>query len=411
MSVHINLLPYRDERRRMRQRQFGTQIGLVAALALAIVLLVHMLVSGNIGAQQERNQFLKQELARLDKDIGEIGRLKQEVAALLARKQVIERLQSDRAQAVHLLDQLVRQVPEGVYLRQVKQVGLGINLQGYSQANARVSTLMRNLAESAYLENPVLVEIKSATVNNRRVSEFSMNVSLREQLPSQAKPVTTPAVSAPVSTPGGAAMNEWLETVRNLQRDPSRWPLTPRVILMLSVFVLVLIGGYLGDIQDQLDTLDSGALEEDKLKGQYLQKKQQAVNLAQHRQQLEDIDRSFGALLKQLPDRAQMDALLVDINHAGVGRGLQFELFKPAAQETLREFYAELPIQIRITGAYHEMGKFASDIGGLSRIVTLNDIEIRADAKGGMVMDAVAKTFRYLDDKELTEQRKAAKKK
>ena len=203
MSVHINLLPYRDERRRMRQRQFGTQIGLVAALALAIVLLVHMLVSGNIGAQQERNQFLKQELARLDKDIGEIGRLKQEVAALLARKQVIERLQSDRAQAVHLLDQLVRQVPEGVYLRQVKQVGSGVNLQGYSQANARVSTLMRNLAESAYLENPVLVEIKSATVNNRRVSEFSMNVSLREQLPSQAKPVTTPAVSAPVSTPGG----------------------------------------------------------------------------------------------------------------------------------------------------------------------------------------------------------------
>jgi type IV pilus assembly protein PilN len=203
MSVHINLLPYRDERRRMRQRQFGTQIGLVAALALAIVLLVHVLVSGNISAQQERNQFLKQELARLDKDIGEIGRLKQEVAALLARKQVIERLQSDRAQAVHLLDQLVRQVPEGVYLRQVKQAGLGINLQGYSQANARVSTLMRNLAESAYLENPVLVEIKSATVNNRRVSEFSMNVSLREQLPSQAKPVTTPAVSAPVSTPGG----------------------------------------------------------------------------------------------------------------------------------------------------------------------------------------------------------------
>ncbi len=203
MSVHINLLPYREERRRMRQRQFGTQIGLVAALALAIVLLLHVLVSGNITAQQERNQFLKQELARLDKDIGEIGRLKQEVAALLARKQVIERLQSDRAQAVHLLDQLVRQVPEGVYLRQVKQVGLGINLQGYSQANARVSTLMRNLAESAYLENPVLVEIKSATVNNRRVSEFSMNVSLREQLPSQAKPVTTPAVSAPVSTPGG----------------------------------------------------------------------------------------------------------------------------------------------------------------------------------------------------------------
>mgnify|MGYP003345854625 CR=1 FL=1 len=135
------------------------------------------------------------------------------------------------------------------------------------------------------------------------------------------------------------------------------------------------------------------------------------ANLPMARQQLEDIDRSFGALLKQLPDRAQMDALLVDINRAGLGRGLQFDLFKPAPQETLREFYAELPIQIRITGSYHELGRFASDIGALSRIVTLNDLEIRAEAKGGMVMDAVAKTFRYLDDKELAEQRRAGKKK
>jgi type IV pilus assembly protein PilO len=206
-------------------------------------------------------------------------------------------------------------------------------------------------------------------------------------------------------------MNEWLEKIRNLPRDPSRWPLVPRLVLLISAFVLVLVGGYLGDVQDQFDTLDSGVLEEAKLKEQYLQKKQQAVNLAPHRQQLEDIDRSFGALLKQLPDRAQMDALLVDINHAGVGRGLQFDLFKPAPQETLREFYAELPIQIRITGSYHELGKFASDIGALSRIVTLNDIEIRADGKGAMAMDAVAKTFRYLDDRELAEQRKAAKKK
>lgn len=201
MTIHINLLPYREQRRQLRQRQFGTQAGLVASLALAIVLLVHVVVAGYVTAQQERNQFLKEELARLDKDIGEIGRLKQEVAALLARKQVIERLQTDRAQAVHLLDQLVRQVPEGVYLRQVKQTGLRVNLQGYSQANARVSTLMSNLAESAYLENPVLIEIKSATVNNRRVSEFSMNVSLREKFQSESKPTLKPAVSAPSAAP------------------------------------------------------------------------------------------------------------------------------------------------------------------------------------------------------------------
>ena len=206
-------------------------------------------------------------------------------------------------------------------------------------------------------------------------------------------------------------MNAWLEKIQNLPRDPSLWPLLPRLAMFGALFFLILLGGYLGDVQDQLDTLDSGVIEEAKLKEQYLQKKQQAVNLQPHRQQLEDIDRSFGALLKQLPDRAQMDALLVDINRAGLGRGLQFDLFKPAPQETLREFYAELPIQIRITGSYHELGRFASDIGALPRIVTLNDLEIRAEAKGGMVMDAVAKTFRYLDDKELAEQRRAGKKK
>lgn len=171
-------------------------------------------------------------------------------------------------------------------------------------------------------------------------------------------------------------MNAWLEKIQNLPRDPSLWPLLPRLAMFGALFFLILLGGYLGDVQDQLDTLDSGVIEEAKLKEQYLQKKQQAVNLQPHRQQLEDIDRSFGALLKQLPDRAQMDALLVDINRAGLGRGLQFDLFKPAPQETLREFYAELPIQIRITGSYHELGRFASDIGALSRIVTLNDLEI-----------------------------------
>jgi type IV pilus assembly protein PilO len=206
-------------------------------------------------------------------------------------------------------------------------------------------------------------------------------------------------------------MNAWLEKIQNLPRDPSQWPLLPRLAIFAALFLLVLLVGYLGDLQDQLDTLDSGVMEEEKLKEQYLQKKQQAVNLEPHRHQLEEIDRSFGALLKQLPDRAQMDALLVDINRAGLGRGLQFDLFKPAPQETLREFYAELPIQIRITGSYHELGRFASDIGALSRIVTLNDLEIRAEPKGGMVMDAVAKTFRYLDDKELAEQRRAGKKK
>ena len=126
-------------------------------------------------------------------------------------------------------------------------------------------------------------------------------------------------------------------------------------------------------------------------------------------QQLREIDSSFGTLLKQLPNRSQMDALLVDINQAGLGRGLQFDLFKPAPQETLRDFYAELPIQLRVAGSYHDIGQFASDIGQLSRIVTLNDLSL-VSTREGISMEAVAKTFRYLDDDEVAAQRKAASK-
>jgi type IV pilus assembly protein PilO len=139
-----------------------------------------------------------------------------------------------------------------------------------------------------------------------------------------------------------------------------------------------------------------------------LEKKKVAIDLPAYRKQLEEIDKSFGTLLKQLPGKSEMDALLTDINQAGLGRGLQFELFKPAAQETMRDFYAELPITIKVTGTYHDIGSFASDIGKLSRIVTLNDIGLTT-AKDGLVLDATAKTFRYLDESEVAQQRKAAK--
>jgi type IV pilus assembly protein PilN len=152
---------------------------MVAVLGLLIVGAVHLTIAGYIAVQSERNEFLKKENVRLDKEIEEIKKLKTEIAALLARKQIIERLQADRAQAVYLLQELVQQVPDGVYLKSIKQTGLKVNLTGYSQSNARVSTLMRNFLGSPYLENPDLVEIKAATVGNKRVSEFNMNVSLK----------------------------------------------------------------------------------------------------------------------------------------------------------------------------------------------------------------------------------------
>jgi type IV pilus assembly protein PilO len=147
-----------------------------------------------------------------------------------------------------------------------------------------------------------------------------------------------------------------------------------------------------------------------KLKEEYVNKKKQAINLDLHRQQLREIDTQFGALLKQLPNKSQMDALLVDINQAGLGRGLQFELFRPAAAEIRRDFYAELPITVKVTGNYHDMGAFASDVGQLSRIVTLNEVSILAGSDGNLTMDAVARTFRYLDDDEVAAQRRSAKK-
>lgn len=209
-------------------------------------------------------------------------------------------------------------------------------------------------------------------------------------------------------------MKQFLEQLqkqfKNLDpRDPSRWPVVPQVLLLLGVFIGIQVGAYFVEWQGQLEALDEGRQQEVKLKEEYVNKKRQAVNLDLYREQLRAIDNSFGALLRQLPSKSQMEALLVDINQAGIGRGLQFELFRPAGQETIREFYAELPITIKLSGRYHEIGAFAADIGQLSRIVTLNNIALTAGKDGTLVMDATARTFRYLDDEELSAQRRAGK--
>jgi type IV pilus assembly protein PilO len=202
-------------------------------------------------------------------------------------------------------------------------------------------------------------------------------------------------------------------TAAELQRylDPKKIGSAP-ILVKLGVLLVVLAGivaaSWYFDWQDQLDKIEREAKKETGLRETFLTKKKEAINLAAYQKQLEDIEKQFGALLKQLPGKAEMDALLTDINQAGLGRGLQFELFKPAAGESRRDFYAELPITIKITGNYHDIGAFASDISKLSRIVTLNDVGLTGTAKGGLVFDATAKTFRYLDDTEVAAQRKAA---
>ena len=200
-----------------------------------------------------------------------------------------------------------------------------------------------------------------------------------------------------------------LDDLRHLNmRDMGSWPLLPKIAILLVVFLAIVGAGYLLDWSDQWDTLEKSQAEEVKLKDQYSTKKAKAINFELYVQQLNEVEQSFGALVKQLPNRSEIDALLTDINQAGLGRGLQFELFRPATQERVQEFYAELPIKIRITGTYHDMGAFASDVAQLPRIVTLNDLVINND-KGTLVLDADAKTFRYLDEEEIQKQRALAK--
>jgi len=200
-----------------------------------------------------------------------------------------------------------------------------------------------------------------------------------------------------------------LDELRRLNiRDAGNWPLLPKIAVLVAIFLGIVVAGLFLDWKDQWEALGKAEQVEVGLKTQYTEKKKRAINFDLYVQQLNEVEQSFGALVKQLPNRSEIDALLTDVNQAGLGRGLQFELFKPAAQERMADFYAELPINIKITGNYHDMGAFASDIAQLPRIVTLNDVAISSD-KGNLSMEAVAKTFRYLDDEEIARQRAAAK--
>lgn len=178
--IRINLLPHREEARKQRRTNFYAAIGAMAVLGVIVGLLISFIIDGFIEAQEDKNAFLSAEIAKLDKDIAEIKRLRSQIDALLARKKVIESLQGSRAETVHLLNALARQTPEAVYLSHVKQTGRDVELTGYAQSNARVSTFMRNLEGSEYLEKPQLKEVKADEVDGRRVSRFVLAITLAQ---------------------------------------------------------------------------------------------------------------------------------------------------------------------------------------------------------------------------------------
>jgi type IV pilus assembly protein PilO len=193
-------------------------------------------------------------------------------------------------------------------------------------------------------------------------------------------------------------------------KQPGNWPWPVKLGAFLLIFIGIQVAAYFIQWQSQLDEVEKGRQEVDKQKQVFLDKKKLAVNLEAYKQQRAEIEQAFGALLKQLPNKSEMDALLIDINQAGLGRGLQFDLFKPAEKENVTEFYAELPVAIRVSGNYHDLGAFASDVAKMPRIVLLTDLKIDPPKEGQMSMEAVAKTYRYLDEEEVAKQRASAKK-
>jgi type IV pilus assembly protein PilO len=190
-------------------------------------------------------------------------------------------------------------------------------------------------------------------------------------------------------------------------RHPGQWPLIPRALCGLGVLLGVVVLCWFAYLDGQKEELNRGVQEEEQLRTAYKAKVQQAINLDALRKQKEQVGEYVATLEKQLPSKAEMDALLSDINQAGLGRGLQFELFKPG-QVVVKDYYAELPIDIKVSGSYHDVGAFTSDIANLPRIVTLNNLNLVTGKDGTLTLDTVAKTFRYLDADEVAAQRKAA---
>ena len=215
--IRINLLPHREIKRKRQQKGFFIMLGVVVGIGAAIWFSMHTLFAGQLEEQQQRNAYLDSEIALLDKQIDEIKKLKEQTSALLQRKKVVESLQENRAETVHLLDQLVRQLPDGVFLKNVSQKGDRVTISGFAQSNARVSTFMRNLESSAYLEKPSLVEIKAVVgEKSTRMSEFNLIVAVTRTKEDASAKKPAPKAAAPLTIPGRPAQSLTTSAVNNI---------------------------------------------------------------------------------------------------------------------------------------------------------------------------------------------------
>src|SRR6202140_3132913 len=381
----INLLPWREQERKVRRREFMVAAGGAVIASLVLLGAGKLLYAGWTESQIEKNNLLKKEIVKLDAQIADIQDLENRKQRLVARMEIIEKLQRKRPEIVHLFDEIVKTVPEGIYLTTIKQTGNKLEIHGIAQSSTRVSTFMRNIDSSVWLDNPVLQVVESAKDSSTGGSNFTL----------------TSDVVGVVLKDGGEM--KFFDQLRTLDpRDVGRWPLPVRGFFIAVIFaVCSSVAWYLfiwNDNRPALQKAEAGGLD---LRAQFESKQQAPANLDAYRAQLAEMERSFGAMLRQLPGKTEVPNLLVDISQTGLAAGLQEKLFQPAAEKS-NGFYAELPIKIKLVGSYHDFGRFVRGIAALPRIVTLHDIQIApVDAKGSydnLTMDVTAKTYRYIED-------------
>ncbi len=407
--ARINLLPWREQLREERRKQFLVILGGIFVLSCGAVFLGDQYLSGEIARQEARNAFIQQNIAQLDVRIKEISELKTRRQQLLARMKIIQDLQGNRPVIGHVFDQLVRTLPDGVYFRELKMQGDTLSISGEAESNNRVSNLMRNLDASDWFASPTLIEVKATTAGAvDQANTFQLTVKQTQpgapRCPGPARQGRqTMSLADSLASLRKVDINEL--SLENL----GSWPKPVKVIACLLIMLVVLLLGYQFHLSDMQAQLDSQRNQEETLKQQYASKAFQAANLDAYKQQMVEMEESFGALLRQLPGDTEVPALLEDITRTGLGSGLEFEQIK-LLPEVTQQFYVELPIQIIVVGNYHDLATFVSSVSSLPRIVTLHDFDLKPvddkNANGGgtvsggggkLRMNVLAKTYRYND--------------
>ena len=397
--ILINLLPHREAARKRRRETFYATLGASAVAGCLIAGGAFLWYQAQISSQQGKNSFLQAEIKKLEAEIKEISTLQAEIAALRARQQAVEDLQGDRNMPVHLLNELVRQLPDGVYLTSMKQDNQTVTLHGHGA----VQRAGVGAAAQPGQQQPLAGQAGADRNHFRQCQPERARPASRGELHDAHRPqaahgcaegrdrrrrggigrrqrlsviMATQRASSNIDI--GAALQRFGDQFRGLNpNDPSVWPPVPRYALCVVVTALVLVALWFVWLTNSNDELEAERAKEVALRADYQKKVAQAANLELLKKQREQVQQYVTLLEKQLPSKAEMDALLSDINQAGLGRSLQFELFRPG-QIIVKDYYAELPIAVRVTGRYHDMGAFAADVANLSRIVTLNNLAVDA---------------------------------